>query len=68
VAALIVRLSRTGLRRGFLEGSRGWLYVGLAASTVRVLRRVLAEPTVVERFELDPGETIEIRTVRPAKR
>ena len=35
VAGLIVRLSKTGLKRGFLEGSRGWLYVGLAASAVR---------------------------------
>jgi hypothetical protein len=62
---VIARLSRTGLRRGLLEGSRGWLYVGLAATTVRVLRRVLAEPEVVERFELRPGEAVEIRTVRP---
>ena len=64
LANVVVRLSRTGLRRGLLEGSRGWLYVGLAASTVRVLRRVLAEPEVVERFELAPGEAVEIRTVR----
>jgi hypothetical protein len=52
------------LKRGFLEGSRGWLYVGLAASAVRIARRVLAEPVTVERFELDPGETVEIRTVK----
>jgi hypothetical protein len=64
LANVVVRLSRTGLRRGLLEGSRGWLYVGLAATTVRVLRRVLAEPEVVERFELQPGEAVEIRTVR----
>ncbi|HEY8215754.1 MAG TPA: hypothetical protein VIH82_01380 [Acidimicrobiia bacterium] len=64
VADVVARLSTTGLRRGFLEGSRGWLYVGLAATTVRVLRRVLAEPEVVERFDLRPGEAIEIRTVR----
>jgi len=64
VAGLIVRLSRTGLRRAFLEGSRGWLYIGVAASAVRIARRVLAEPVVVERFELDPGETVEIRTVK----
>ena len=64
MAGLIVRLSRTGLKRGFLEGSRGWLYIGVAASAVRIARRVLAEPVVVERFELDPGETVEIRTVK----
>jgi hypothetical protein len=65
--ALITRLSRTGLRRGLREGSRGWLYVGLAATTVRVLHRVLAEPEVVERFELKPGEAVEIRTVRAGR-
>jgi hypothetical protein len=64
VAGILVRLSKTGLRRGFLEGSRGWLYIGLAASAVRIARRVLAEPSVVERFELDAGETVEIRTVK----
>ena len=65
MAGILVRLSKTGLKRGFLEGSRGWLYVGLAASAVRIARRVLAEPVVVERFELDPGETVEIRTIKP---
>jgi hypothetical protein len=64
IGDVVARLSRTGLRRGFLEGSRGWLYVGLAATTVRVLRRVLTEPEFVERFELKPGEAVEIRTVR----
>ncbi len=64
MAGILVRLSKTGLKRGFLDGSRGWLYVGLAASAVRIARRVLAEPVVVERFELDPGETVEIRTIK----
>jgi len=64
VAGIIVRLSRAGLKRGFLEGSRGWLYLGLAATAVRVARRVMAEPVGVERFELDPGETVEIRTIK----
>jgi hypothetical protein len=67
MADVITRLSRAGLRRGLLEGSRGWLYVGVAATTLRVLRRVLAEPEVVERFELKPGEAVEIRTVRPGR-
>jgi hypothetical protein len=64
VAGIIARLSRTGLKRGLMEGSRGWLYVGLAASAVRIAQRVLAEPVVVERFELRPGETVEIRTIK----
>jgi hypothetical protein len=64
VADVVTRLSRAGLRRGLFEGSRGWLYIGLAATGVRVLRRVLSEREVVERFELAPGEAVEIRTVR----
>ena len=67
VTEVITRLSRTGLRRGLAGGSRGWLYVGLAATTIRVLRRVLTEPETVERFELRPGEAVEIRTVRPKR-
>jgi len=61
---LIVRLSRTGLRRGTRGGSQAWLWVGIAATAVRVLRKVLAEPGAVERFELRSGEAVEIRTVR----
>lgn len=63
MADVIARLSRTGLKRGLVEGSRGWLYVGVAATTFRVLRRLLTEPEVVERIELKPGEGVEIRTV-----
>ena len=64
MARVVLRLARTGLKRGFLEGSRGWLYVGLAATAVRIAQRVLAEPTTIERLELDPRETVEIRTIR----
>jgi hypothetical protein len=64
-ATLAARLAKTGLRRGLLEGSRGWLYVGMAATAFRIARRVLAEPEAVEVFELKPGESVEIRTVAP---
>jgi hypothetical protein len=67
MADVISRLSRTGLKRGLMEGSRGWLYVGVAATTFRILRRVLTEAPVVERIELKPGEGIEIRTVSPKR-
>ncbi len=64
MAWLTRRLLRTSLRRGVLEGSRGWLYVGATVLAVRVARRVLGEPpeTVYER-ELEPGEAIQIRTI-----
>jgi hypothetical protein len=61
------RLLRAGFRRGVLEGSRGWLYVGVTVMAIRVVRRVLGEPpeTVYE-HELKPGEGIQIRTIRPS--
>ena len=66
--SVVSRLARTGLRRGLTEGSRGWLYVGLAATAVRVVRRVVVEsPETVYVGELKPDEAIEIRTVRSAK-
>lgn len=57
-------LTRVGMRRGLFDGSKGWLYVGLAATALRVVRRVITEQEVVETIELKPGEAIEIRTVR----
>jgi len=67
MADVFARLSRTGLKRGLMDGSRGWLYVGVAATTFRVLRRLLTEREVVERIELKPGEGVEIRTVAPKR-
>jgi hypothetical protein len=55
------------MRRGLFEGSRGWLYLGLAASALRVARFVLSESEVVETVELKKGEGIEIRTVAPKR-
>ena len=65
MAALIDRLFRTGMRRGLMGGSRPWLYVGLTAGAVRVLRRIVSEPTIVYRTELKPGEHVEIRVSKP---
>jgi hypothetical protein len=66
---IVGRLARHGLRRGVLEGSRGWLWVGLGAVGLRVLARVVSpEPETVYRSELEPGRGLEIRTVRPTRR
>ncbi|MCZ7525942.1 MAG: hypothetical protein M5U14_05870 [Acidimicrobiia bacterium] len=66
MAGVVGRLARTGLRKGLREGSRPWLYVGLAATAVRLGRRLLAErPETVYVTTLRPGETLEIRE-RPA--
>lgn len=64
---LVQRLARTGLRRGVLEGSRGWLLVGVSLTAVRVLRRVLAEPDVRATIELHTGDAIEVRVEPPAR-
>lgn len=63
--SFISRVALRGLRRGLVDGSRPWLYVGVAAVAIRVLRWVLVQPeeTVYE-GEVKPGDAIEIRTVR----
>jgi hypothetical protein len=60
-------MARTGLRRGLLEGSRGWLYVGVGATAVGVLRKLLTEEETVYRTELKQGEGLELRVVEPKR-
>jgi hypothetical protein len=63
---LLVRLARTGLRRGIRTGSRRWLVTGITAGLLAIVRRVLTEsPETVYRTELKPGERLEIRTLPP---
>lgn len=63
---LLVRLARTGLRRGIRTGSRRWLVTGITAGLLAIARRVLTEsPETVYRTELKPGERLEIRTLPP---
>ena len=62
---LMGRLIKTGFRRGLMEGSRGWLYVGGTAVLLRVARRLLVEaPETVFETEIKPGQAIEVRTLR----
>jgi hypothetical protein len=68
VEKLLQRLARTGLRRGFSEGSRGWMFVGVSATMLRLARRALVQkPEVIYRSELQEGEAIEILTSRPRR-
>lgn len=61
VASILARLVRTGLRKGLRDGSRPWLYVGVAAGSVSLLRRVAARrPETLLVTELQPGETLQI--------
>ena len=63
---ILVRLARTGLRRGIRTGSRQWLVTGITAGLLALARRVLTEsPKRVYRTELKPGERLEIRTLPP---
>jgi hypothetical protein len=63
---LLVRLARTGLRRGIRTGSQRWLFTGITAGLLAIARRVLTEsPETVYRTELEPGERLEIRTLPP---
>jgi hypothetical protein len=61
---LLIRLARTGLRRGIRYGSRRWLYTGIVAGLLALARRATAEPRrTVYRAELEPGERIQIRAI-----
>jgi hypothetical protein len=68
VRSLLSRLARTGWRRGLRDGSRTWLLLGISATTVQLLRRVLTEREVQTTLELRRGDAIEIRTVDPPTR
>ncbi len=68
MARLLSRLARRGWRRGLLEGSRNWLIVGISATALQLLRRLLTEPRVEATLELRRGDAVEIRTVDPPAR
>jgi hypothetical protein len=60
--SFVSQLARTGLRKGVLGGSRRWLYIGVAATTVRIARRFLSDkPETIFATELQPGDIIEVR-------
>lgn len=61
-------MTRRGLRRGILEGSRAWMAVGIAAGLVAIVRRVVAQPPeTVYRQALHPGEGVLIRVHEPER-
>jgi hypothetical protein len=62
--SVLVRIARTGLRRGLRDGSRPWLIAGITAGALELVRRALAEqPEVVYEAELQPGERLVVRTI-----
>jgi hypothetical protein len=66
-ARLIARFASTALRRGMHSGSRGWLYVGAAASGLKLLQSVAGRKEEVLAIKLHPGEALEIREHRRVK-
>lgn len=65
---VVGRLARTGLRKGLLEGSRPWLYTGLAAVGLRIAARFREKDQTVYSGELKAGQRLEIRVVPPDAR
>lgn len=62
--SVLVRIARTGLRRGLRDGSRPWFVAGVTAGALELIRRALSEqPEVVYQAELQPGERLDIRTI-----
>jgi hypothetical protein len=64
---VVGRLARTGLRKGVFEGSRPWLYTGVAALAVRMLSRFREKDQTVFAEELKPGQRLEVRVVPPKR-
>ncbi|HEY7135022.1 MAG TPA: hypothetical protein VIB48_08145 [Acidimicrobiia bacterium] len=63
------RLARSGFRRGLLGGSRTWLILGITATGLRVMTRLLAQkPEVVYSAKLQPGEVLRITALPPESR
>jgi hypothetical protein len=67
VARWVSRFSTYAMRRGMRSSSRGWLYVGAAASAVRLLHTYVGRTEETYRIKLKPGEALEIRETRKGK-
>jgi hypothetical protein len=65
VNALVARLLRAGMRRGFqrgvLDGNRAWIVLGGAALVGHLAGRALGrKEEVVFRERLEPGESVRV--------
>jgi hypothetical protein len=65
----LARLTRHGLHRGVLGGSRVWTLIGAGAVFVRVVRWFADDRTAsLARLRLRPGDAFEIRAFPPRAR
>lgn len=63
---LLQSLTRRGIQKGLMGGSRPWLWVGVGAGTLRLLRRLMAEePEVLWRAVVRPGQRVVIKVREP---
>jgi hypothetical protein len=61
IARLTTRARATGMRKGVLGTSHGWLAIWAVLTSARLMRRWLAhKPEVVFRQRLQPGDAIMI--------
>jgi hypothetical protein len=67
-SVLLRRLTISGFRRG-LGGSRGWLLLGIAATSVRLLRYLArGDEEVVYRSVIRDGDVLEVLARRPNRK
>ena len=67
-SVLLRRITISGLRRG-LSGSRGWLLLGVAATSVRLLRHLArGDEEVVYRTIVRDGDVLEVLARRPKRK
>jgi hypothetical protein len=55
------------MRRGVLGGDHRWVTIWAVIAAAQVVHRLAKPKTVVERFELQPGETVVIRDLGQAE-
>ncbi len=70
IPALLRSIARMGFRRALSgPGGRGWLIVGLAAATLRMLNRRAGEPKALLVEKVETGQSLVITHFeRPGKK
>jgi hypothetical protein len=58
MGALLGLLKSRGFRKGILGQSRPWMALWVTISALQLLRRWTERKAVIERFTLNPGESI----------
>lgn len=59
-AAALPRLRLRAFKHGVVDGNSRWLAVWGALAAARLLKRLMRPKPVVERFALQPGQTLVI--------